>query len=263
MGPGQGGPEPGRSPARHPRRFADALAALDEALAIEEQLGNLRGRAVVRHARGMTFLASKQPRDALAPLQTSLELARASHLRHQEAISLNAPATAHERLGDFATAEAHVRESIAIGETLEAWRHVVIARTHLGTLLREVGRPADAIRELERALHDGESRTNDPLNRIFALQELALALDAGAKSAEAADNLKAAQELAMPFARRQGNCRLLAAVVDRRRDVLVRLGRAEEELACVRSALQVAEDEHDPFLAGRLLTRIAEILPSA
>jgi tetratricopeptide (TPR) repeat protein len=143
----------------------DAVPLFQRALATFERSppSDLRRLAALYGDLGECYMALGRYKDALTPMQASLEVYRRARDDKNVPAALSNLATLHADLGNYADAEALQKQSLGLAENLyePGDDRIAISAVNLANIYLDTGRPALAAPLLERA-HSIRSKDGDP-----------------------------------------------------------------------------------------------------
>jgi tetratricopeptide (TPR) repeat protein len=125
----------------------------------------MRGRATdsaLRDAERALGAVMADPRRARISAQAALTLARSTGDAAAHVVAERALGLAARELHDTAKAAVHLRRSVRVAESHGLHRRAAESRMSLSLVVDDLGRPADAVREIDRAI---EALTGLPLAR--------------------------------------------------------------------------------------------------
>jgi DNA-binding SARP family transcriptional activator/Tfp pilus assembly protein PilF len=166
------------------QRTDDALRYFRQALAIHEELGDLRGQARAANNLAFTYQLLGRHQDAVGYLRSALRLQRRIGHRYGEGIALVNLGEAYVELGRVDEAVARSTEARRLLAEVGSLRDVSYADTNLGRAMLARGREAEAMTLLEQALA-GHRSVGDRYGEAQDLRYLGVALARAGRLADA------------------------------------------------------------------------------
>src|SRR5579875_1071430 len=166
------------------QRTDDALRYFRQALAIHEELGDLRGQARAANNLAFNYQLLGRHEDAVGYLRSALRLQRRIGHRYGEGIALVNLGEAYVALGRLGEAVARSTEARKLLAEVGSLRDVSYADTNLGRAMLARGREAEAIALLEQALA-GHRSVGDRYGEAQDLRYLGLARARAGRPADA------------------------------------------------------------------------------
>ncbi len=150
--------------------FQRAEALFAEALTFNEEIGNRNGMAATQFNLGWTLLKAGKPETALAAFEAALQQFERIHNRQGQGRALVAIGGARLDLGQIEAAGDRLREGLAILRETGALQGQFDAHHQLAGVLEAQDKPAEALAEIDQALHLAE-RLDNASARAAALAE--------------------------------------------------------------------------------------------
>lgn len=141
---------------RHRGRYPEARARYEEALALDQQTGDLRGQAVIQGQLGALALAQRDDTDARQHCLAAMAIFQQLEEPEGEAIAWHQLGRVAEQQTRWAEAERCYRHSLALNERMGHAAGAAMTCGQLGNLARRSGRVGEAERWYRRALAYGE-----------------------------------------------------------------------------------------------------------
>ena len=133
----------------HQRR-GDARQALDEYLKARQLVP--KELWVVLHSIGLARIDLGEPQEALSSLERALEIARTSHDKAREAVTLLALGSAYAKLHEAERAVESFTEATAVAGEIGYQSVIALALLQRSLLRRDQNRPEEALADVENAL---------------------------------------------------------------------------------------------------------------
>jgi len=229
-----------------------AMAALDEAQAIAEQLGAAVQRSRVHHVRGNLHFARGDSAACGREHQAALRQAQQAHDAECEAQALGGLGDAQYLQGRMLSALGHFGRCVALCERAGLIKVEVPNRCMVGHCLFYANRLEESIAAVRRARDDAR-RIGQAHAEIFTLESLGLLF------AWKGDHALAGQALAegIPLARAAGARRYLNAMLCALAEARLGSGAGDEARALLDEALAVAQQSGMAFAGAWILSVMA------
>jgi tetratricopeptide (TPR) repeat protein len=237
------------------RLFDEAVDAFRSSVAIEEELGNPRGRAMVLNSLGGVFQRQGKFNEAVDAFQDSIKIGEKLGDNKHIAMALNSLGGVFQRQGKFDEAVDAFQSSAAIEEELGNLRGRAMVLNSLGSVFQRQGKFDEAVDAFQRS-YDLLVKLEDQRGQAMVLNSLGGVLQRQGKFNEAVD----AFQDSIKIGEKLGDNKHIAMVLNSLGGVLQRQGKFDDAVDSFQRSYTISQKLDDERSLAMVLNSLGGVL---